>query len=180
MRKRMLTLEAAIFKDVRWGASGLFASTRHPPQGNVNCKGWRWRRPLTDRELSFRHRNPCTSARARLLADYYFDVAIQRVQEVHEGFHGKPVQAVIHQGRDFWLINVEQSRGRGLRQGTRLNDLVDSDRQTHSGLLFFGIAHAEIRKDIARPRCTPHGRYPLGGPRRLQEFPHPLPSTASP
>jgi hypothetical protein len=36
-----------------------------------------------------------------------------------------------------------------LRQETRLNDLVDGDGQADSGLLFFGVAEAEIRKDIS-------------------------------
>jgi len=37
----------------------------------------------------------------------------------------------------------------GLRQETRLNNLIDGDGREHSGLLFVGIAQAEIRKYVS-------------------------------
>lgn len=62
------------------------------------------------RNLRLRHHDPRTSPRSRLLANNYFYVAIQRIEEMHEALHGKPVQAVIHQSGDLRLIDVQQAR----------------------------------------------------------------------
>ena len=68
---------------------------------------------------------------------------------MQESLHGKPVQTIVHQGGNLRLIDVKDARRLGLRQKTGLNDLIDRNGQANSGLLFFGIAQAEIRKYIS-------------------------------
>jgi hypothetical protein len=63
--------------------------------------------PTRIRTLRFRHHDSCSPTRAGLLADYYFYVAIERVEEMHSALLGKTIQAIIHQGGNLGLIDFE-------------------------------------------------------------------------
>ena len=69
---------------------------------------------------------------------------------MQQTFHGKPFQPIIRQRGNLRLIYMEQSRRGNLRKVTRIDDLIDGNREAHSGLLFAGVGQAKIREDIAR------------------------------
>jgi hypothetical protein len=100
-------------------------------------------------QLGARYHDSRGSFRTGLFFDYDLYITVKGIQKIHQALHGKPLQAVIHQSRNFWLIDAEQARCCGLRQMTRLNDPIDGNRQAHSRLLFAGIAQAKIRKHVA-------------------------------
>jgi hypothetical protein len=59
------------------------------------------------RQLGTRYHNSCRSLRPGLLSDYDLYITVKRIKKMHQPFHGKPVQPIIHQSRNLRLIDIE-------------------------------------------------------------------------
>jgi len=89
-------------------------------------------------------------ARSGLLPDNDLDVLVQRGQERHQPLNGKPIQLIVSQRGDFWLVDAKLLCRRGLRQATSGNDIIDGMRQAQLRLPLFGIWVAKVGEHIAR------------------------------
>jgi hypothetical protein len=63
---------------------------------------------------------------ARLGANCDFDVAVESGQEVHQAFDGEYFEAVVCEGRNFWVVDFEAPCGGCFRKGSADDDLTDS------------------------------------------------------
>lgn len=77
-------------------------------------------------------------ARPRPWANYDFDVAVERVEEVHEALDREAFKTVVGQGGDLGLIDFQAACGGCLRRFLRL-DAVDHDGELNPRLLLVGI-----------------------------------------
>jgi hypothetical protein len=88
-------------------------------------------------------------ARSWGTANDNFDIAAEGIQETHQTLHGKALQLIIRERRDFRLIDVQQLGSSALRQFPFLDDEIDGDSQANLGVALFGAIQSQIGKDVA-------------------------------
>ena len=77
------------------------------------------------------------------------DIAIKGIQEAQEALDGETFEAVIGQGGDFRLIQIEEFRRGCLPQPFLFKNLIDRYCQAYFCQLFIRVRQAKVSKDIA-------------------------------
>jgi len=77
------------------------------------------------------------------------DIAVEGVEEAQEALDGEAFDAVIGQGGDLRLIQIEEFCRRRLLQPFLFKNLVDRYCQAYLCQLFICIRETEVGKDIA-------------------------------
>ena len=70
----------------------------------------------------------CITTGSWLLANDDLDIAIKRIQKMHEPFDRKSIQLVICQSRNLRLVDTKHMRSHDLRKPPSTENLVDCNR----------------------------------------------------
>lgn len=110
-------------------------------------------RPSREQQrLRGRDKNARSGARtaARPAGDDNLDVATEPIQKMEQALDREAVEPIIVEGRDFGLTDAELAGGSKLGETARGKELIDGDGEAYLGLLFTGVAEAEIPEDVTR------------------------------